>query len=345
MLGHPVLQSKPDIHCAAAEPRLSTAKRSIRQSSCRPVTPTIRTRRQWRHRHEQRCRTGAGRGNDHRQASHSTGSGTTSRGRPIPAAIPAVQLRRLRQLLPGRQYPECRDHAEDGEQSGDCNGYRTVNTDKALLLSASVLNINGTIQSGQSSNYSVNLDSTLRTTINSLLANTLANVSTSSVTAQAAARQVFRSHPVSVDGERRRHQGRRAIQRPDQPDHPQQRGAGDRRLRLPERQDHQHLDRRIRRATSSSMAAPAPSRSTTRPDLGSSPTPSTPASAPPASSRSSISSRSRRPGTSTMPARAGRAAGRQLSAVNSTNTSDNAAMLQGISGPGVIAIPRRQTSI
>ena len=40
---------------------------------------------------------------------------------------------------------------------------------KAIILSASVLNINGTIQSGQSSNYSVNIGSNAENAINSLL--------------------------------------------------------------------------------------------------------------------------------------------------------------------------------
>jgi hypothetical protein len=72
---------------------------------------------------------------------------------------------------------------------------KVVHADKALLLSASVLNINGTISSGSSSNYSVNLDSSLLTTINSLKAGTLANVSTSSVTAQAQQGKFFDLSP------------------------------------------------------------------------------------------------------------------------------------------------------
>ena len=48
---------------------------------------------------------------------------------------------------------------------------------KAIILSASVLNINGTIQSGQSSNYSVSLGSNARNVIDSLRGNSLAGLS------------------------------------------------------------------------------------------------------------------------------------------------------------------------
>ncbi|MBR1143695.1 leukotoxin LktA family filamentous adhesin [Bradyrhizobium sp. AUGA SZCCT0431] len=48
---------------------------------------------------------------------------------------------------------------------------------KAIILSASVLNVNGTIQSGQSSNYSVNIGTNARNVIDSLRADTLANLS------------------------------------------------------------------------------------------------------------------------------------------------------------------------
>ncbi|MBR1196473.1 leukotoxin LktA family filamentous adhesin [Bradyrhizobium sp. AUGA SZCCT0158] len=48
---------------------------------------------------------------------------------------------------------------------------------KAIILSASVLNVNGTIQSGQSSNYSVNIGTNVRNAIDSLRADTLANLS------------------------------------------------------------------------------------------------------------------------------------------------------------------------
>jgi hypothetical protein len=48
---------------------------------------------------------------------------------------------------------------------------------KAIILSASVLNINGTIQSGQSSNYSVNIGTNARNIIDSLRGDTFAGLS------------------------------------------------------------------------------------------------------------------------------------------------------------------------
>ena len=48
---------------------------------------------------------------------------------------------------------------------------------KAIILSASVLNINGTIQSGRSSNYSVNIGTDARNVIDSLRGDTLAGLS------------------------------------------------------------------------------------------------------------------------------------------------------------------------
>ncbi|MBR1212048.1 leukotoxin LktA family filamentous adhesin [Bradyrhizobium sp. JYMT SZCCT0180] len=48
---------------------------------------------------------------------------------------------------------------------------------KAIILSASVLNVNGTIQSGQSSNYSVSLGTNARNVIDSLRADSLAGLS------------------------------------------------------------------------------------------------------------------------------------------------------------------------
>ena len=221
----------------------------------------------------------------------------------------------------------------------------SLNAAKALLLSASVLNINGTIQSGQSSNYSVNLDSGVRDTINSLRANTLANVSLSSVTAQAQQGKYFDLSPyLTTLGSGDVQVGARYNVLTNQIVlNSVVQGTG----------GYVYLNGKIISTSTDGIrqgniivnggAGTVTINNTT--GSRSSPTPSTPASAPPASSRSSTSSRTRRPGTSTMPAAP---AGQQVATYSGRHQSRAVtvgALLQGSAGPAVSAITRPQTSI
>ena len=110
---------------------------------------------------------------------------------------------------------------------------------KAIIISASVININGTLQSGSSSNYSVNIGADALRDINA----PQERHGPCPGPGQCAAWRLL-GHPGwrSDDvGHRRRHD-RGEVQRSHRPDRPEQRGAGLGRLHLSERQDHLDLD-------------------------------------------------------------------------------------------------------
>ncbi len=124
--------------------------------------------------------------------------------------------------------------------SANVPAQNVLNIGKALILSAGVININGAVQVGQSSNFSANIGTDAMNIIN----NTVNDPGKLATARSDAANGTYRQSYQLCHGERRRYQGRRPVQRAHQSDHAQQRGAGHRRLRLSQRQDHQHVDDR-----------------------------------------------------------------------------------------------------